>query len=323
MNLNFLKPILQAITACFLWGIVFAMPIYLDAFSSVDIVLGRFFVYGAISTLLLIYYVYLKAETDCLKYWKPATLCAIVMNIIYFTSLIYGSRFTTPAIITLIIGTGPITITIFSCLLKNERATLNLFLIPSFSIFLGLCLISFEGITNESQDLNFLQHIQGIFFGFIALVAWTWYVIFNSKVLKTNNEINPVQWTALIGTITFGFTLIGSFLHFFLTEEGYYAQFSFIHDEGKVFWIGILVLGIFCSWAAFTLWNIAGSSLHPALSGQLSILETLFGLTLIYSLQGLYPSFLEIIGGFFIISGVSFGLYSFSKNQSVTANIFE
>ncbi len=314
MNSNVLKPIIQAILACFLWGFVFAMPVYLESFSSLDIVLGRFMVYGSLSVLLLLFSTCIKKDTSCLKYWKEATLCAIVMNLIYFVSLIYGSRFTAPSIITLIIGTGPITITVFSCLLKSDRKLLNLFVFPSVVIFFGLCLISIEAIKNDVSSSTLFEHVQGLLFGLISLTAWTWYVIFNSKVLRTNHEIKPVQWTALIGTITFMFTLVGVYFQIMFNENEYFTQFSW--ELGKDFWIGILILGIFCSWAAFTLWSMAGSRLHPALVGQLSILETIFGVALIYTFQGQLPSMLEISGAFCMLLGVSWGLYSFTKSQS-------
>lgn len=314
MNPNFLKPIIQAVLACFLWGFVFAMPVYLDSFSSLDIVLGRFMVYGVLSVVLLLFYTWIKKDRSFLKYWKEASLCAIVMNLVYFAALIYGSRFTAPSIITLIIGTGPITITVFSCLLKSDKKLLYLFIFPSVVIFFGLCLISIEAIKNDVSELTFFEHVQGLLFGLISLTAWTWYVIFNSKVLRTNSEIKPVQWTALIGTITFIFALVGVAFQIMLNENAYFIQFSW--ELGKDFWIGIFVLGIFCSWAAFTLWNMAGSKLHPALSGQLSILETIFGVALIYTFQGQLPSILEISGALCMLLGVSWGLYSFTKSQN-------
>ncbi len=323
MNSKFLKPIIQAVLACFLWGIVFAMPVFLNEFSSIDIIIGRFLVYGFVSTLFFVIYSKKNKQTDCLKYWKEATLCAVIMNIIYFSSLIFGSRFTAPSIITLIIGTGPITITVFSCLLKKDKSLLSLFLFPSFIIFVGLCLMSVEAIQSEMSGLSLAEHSIGFVLGFIALVAWTWYVIFNSKVLSQNKEINPIQWTSLIGMITFFFTLIAFIFHLAYNDMEYFTQFSFQHDAGKTFWIGILTLGIFCSWAAFSLWNLAGSHLHPALSGQLSILETFFGLALIYSLQRQAPTLMEAFGAFCILSGVSYGLYSYSKKQTEQLSLIE
>lgn len=314
MSREFLKPMIQAILACFLWGMVFAMPVYLDDFSSMDIILGRFVVYGILSIICFIFFINKNQRKICLKYWKEAASCAIVMNLIYFSSLIYGSRYTSPSIITLIIGTGPITITIFSCLLNKTKKLLHLFILPSAVIFLGLCLISIESIKNDITNLTPSEHVQGFIFGLISLSAWTWYVIYNSKVLRENKEINPVHWTALIGAITFMFTLVGLYFQISLNEAEYFLQFSW--ENGKDFWFGVLVLGIFCSWAAFSLWNMAGSRLHPAISGQVSILETIFGVALIYMAQRQVPSFLEIAGAFCMLSGVSYGLYSYSKAQN-------
>ena len=319
MSLSLLKPVLQAILACFLWGIVFAMPVYLDSFSSLDIILGRFFIYGALSCLVLIYYIVFKKETDILNYCKQASFCAVIMNLIYFTSLTFGARLTAPSIITLIIGVGPITITVASCLLKKDYSLLSLFFLPSVAIFFGLCLMSIEALKSDLENLSVNEHIQGIVFGIIALSSWTWYVLYNAETLKKNTSIDPVAWTALIGTITFGFTVFGSLIYYFSHEKTYFYQFSWNEESGKLFWQGVAILGIFCSWIAFTLWNMAGAKLPAALSGQLSILETFFGVSLIYFLLNQTPTISEIVGILFIFFGVSFGLYSYAQKDKKEA----
>lgn len=319
MNLSLLKPVLQAIIACFLWGIVFAMPVYLDSFSSLDIILGRFLIYGSLSSCVLLYYILIRKETHILNYWKQALLCAVIMNLIYFTSLTFGARYTAPSIITLIIGVGPITITIASCLIKKDYNQLSLFFFPSIAIFFGLCLMSLEALKNDLEKLSIHEHIQGIFFGFIALSSWTWYVLYNADTLKKNKSIHPGAWTALIGTITFCFTAASILIYYFSQEEVYFYQFSWNEESGKLFWQGVAILGIFCSWIAFSLWNMAGAKLPAALSGQLSILETFFGVSLIYFLLNQTPTISEIIGILFIFFGVSFGLYSYAQEGAKEA----
>jgi drug/metabolite transporter (DMT)-like permease len=150
--------------------------------------------------------------------------------------------------------------------------------------------------------------------GLFALGAWSWYVIYNTQLLHKNPSINPTAWTALIGAVTLAFTLIAALIRWWTMEPAYAQQFS-IHDQGLVFIAASLVLGLLCSLTAFTLWNIASSQLPSALSGQLAILETVFGLVFIDMFQRHFPTLLEMIGILFILGGIWRGLYSFNKMQ--------
>lgn len=315
MDSAYIKSLLQAILACFLWGMVFAMPLFLNEHASIDIVLGRFFIYGLCSIFLLGYFGFVKNETTVFKFYREAFWIALIMNVLYFSALTFGSRLTSSSMITLIIGTSPVTITFFSCLIKKDKKLLSLFLIPSLLIICGLWLMSREAISEEIHLNSFSNHIKGFFFGIIALFSWTWYVIYNAKVLNEHKEINPIHWTALIGGMTFIFSLMGLSYQYIMNGPDYFLRFDFSSTSHIKFWIGIFTLGIVCSFIAFSFWNAAGQKLHPAITGQISILETFFGLTLIYILQNEFPSILEFIGAILILSGVSIGVYSYSKND--------
>ena len=66
-----------------------------------------------------------------LKYWKEAALSAIIIDLLHFAALTLGIRFTNASLITLIMGTSPITIIVFSAWMKKETNLLKMFIWPS------------------------------------------------------------------------------------------------------------------------------------------------------------------------------------------------
>lgn len=299
------KPIFYSILACFFWGGIFIIPQCLEEFNCVDIVLGRYFFFGIISLFLMCIHVFVYKEKEFLKYWKEAAICGFVMNIAYYTALNFGIRFSSPSIIALIVGTSPIAIEI--CNQNKEHLKKSSFLIPSIIILLGIILINAQTLYLDWHQLTLSQYFLGLICGLLSLGAWTWYVTFNTNFLS-KNKLNPSQWTILSGSMTLAFSLIGIGVRWLFLEEEQLSRFSVFTEEGRHLMSVILFLSVFCSWIAFTLWNTASVKLPAALSGQLAVLETVFGLIFIYLFQGQLPTFFEIIGMTLILGGIFTGM---------------
>ncbi|MDP1879546.1 MAG: DMT family transporter [Parachlamydiaceae bacterium] len=318
----FIKPVLLSVVACFLWGIIFFAPLFLENFCCIDIVLGRYFFYGILSLSFLIFF-FIKNETDFLSYWKQALLCALVMNLGYFSALVLGIRLSDPFLITLIVGLAPMVITIVSCW-KDQKEKLNFSLVfPALSIFLGLVMMNVQIIQTKWDQLSWLEYVEGIACGLISLAAWTWYVIFNNHLLKKNPDLNPHHWTILIGVMTLFIAIMGIGIRWFWIADEEMHLFSF-EVEGKLFFAISLTLGVVCSWLAFTLWNLGSAHLPAKISGQLSILETLFGLLFIYSIKLQWPTILEVAGILCILAGISGSLilhYRESEPVQTTSDV--
>ncbi|CDR33135.1 DMT family transporter [Criblamydia sequanensis] len=296
----FIKPVLYSITACLFWGLIFIVPLPLSNFSPFDIVLGRYFCFGVLSVCFFCAHFLQNKKKNHFRYWKEAILSALVMNIFYFTFLNLGLRYSSPSFIALLVGSAPIVIS-FLMYLKNKEGKSETLLLTAGAVFLGLIIVNAEGFYNEWENLSLFDFSLGILFGTLALGTWSWYVIFNTEFLKKNQDITASEWTHNIGIMTFLITLvIGSFRMFFLSEEDK-ILFS---NEGISFFIGVFTLGFFCSTVAFTLWNVASKKLSASLSGQIAILETVFGLLFIYIYYNKLPTVFEVIGILLIIGAV-------------------
>jgi drug/metabolite transporter (DMT)-like permease len=310
-----IKALIQTVLACFLWGGIFAMPLYLKDFNCTDIVLGRFFVYGILSFGTLIFYVCIKKQKCFLKYWKEAAFSAALMNLLYYVALTLGIRFSSASLMTLMMGTCPITIIAYNAWIKRETHKLSIFLFPSLAIVFGLLMMSFESLKYDAADATYLGYIEGVICGSIALATWTWFVVFNGQFIKNHRDINPFQWTTLMGVITLFYTIVIITGKYLCLGSEYFEQFNWENESGRIFITGALTLGFLCSWIAFALWNAANFHLPPVLAGQLSILETIFGLIFIFMIKETLPTHMQLIGIFLILFGIFFALYFFMKND--------
>lgn len=304
--------VFYTVLACVLWSFSFLGPVLLNSFSCIDIVLGRFFVFGIVSVL---YFSHKFSEKKaCFAYWPQAAISALAINFGCFIALTLGIRFSSAAVIALIIGMAPMVITTIECR-KTNQPFIKL-IGPIVSIILGIILVNMEALRSDLQSLRFDQYIVGLFLGGLALTFWVWYILNNTKFLQDHPEINPIDWTAMLGVASLVFSLLGILIRGFTIDSTELIEFSLQSGQGYYFLLIVTVLGIFSTWCAFILWNMASSKLPPTLMGQLAILETVFALGFIYLVQHQWPTVQEITGIIFIIGGVWRGLVNYQKQKA-------
>ncbi|MBS0654936.1 MAG: DMT family transporter [Verrucomicrobia bacterium] len=303
-----LVAIIQMVVACLLWGLTLAVPLFLDGFACTDIVLGRFFFYGLFALAISLFYLCVKKERHFLRYWKEAALTALIMNFANFGALTLGLRYTCGSLMTLIVGISPISIMLLSSWMKGERQGISLYFWPASFIFFGLVCVNIEALGTEARDIAFWDYVKGMCFGLMALATWSWYVVYNGKFMQKHSDVNASQWTALIGTMTLFFTIVAMSVLYGVFGSDYFYQFHWEHGLGRMFLAASVLLGVFSSWVAYALWNAASASISPALGGQLSILQTIFGLCFVCAIEQSVPSMLEFVGIALILVGVSSAL---------------
>lgn len=309
-----LKPVLYSVLACFFWGAIFVVPLYLTEFCCFDIVLGRYFSYGVVSLVMLAFCLMIERQMSFLIHWKQACLFVLVMNFGYYASLIWGIRYSSAAVIALIVGLSPITVALFSGWQEGIRPARMLW-ISGASIMIGLTLVNVHALQADLETLTLGHYVGGLVFGVLCLAAWSWYVVANSAFLREHPEVNPRHWTILMGVVTLAFTLLGITLRWVTMGADEWAGMFLTQEVTLRYVWGMAALGILCSWVGFTLWNAASPKLPTALSGQLAILETVFGLVFVYMAEQKIPSFLELAGVSAILGGVWMGLSSYKSAE--------
>ena len=302
-----------ALAACFIWGLIFVVPSYMKGFSSMEVVLGRYFFYGVISSLI---FFKSKLQGSCkypLNIWKKAAVFSFVYTMGYYIFVVLALGYSSPAICALILGISPIAIAFYGNFRQREVSFKSLIL-PSLVILCGLIIINIPHLLASAAPSSYFL---GLLCSFFALAAWSWYVVANSRFLKSHPQVHSGDWSTLIGvTCLFWVFLFALVLGLFFKNHFGIEKFLTFTPELKTFLIGSIILGVLCAWVGAFLWNKASLRLPVSLAGQLTIFETIFGVIFVYVLQRHMPTLLESIGIGMLLFAVVYGVRQFAKSNS-------
>jgi drug/metabolite transporter (DMT)-like permease len=298
-----------ALGACCIWGLIFVVPQFMSGFTSIEVSLGRYLFYGLISSAL---FLKAKCQGRC-RYprsiWKKALLLSLV-TVVGYTCLILSLRYSTPAVSALILGISPIAMAFYGNWRQKEVPFRSL-ITPSVLILLGLVMINLPHL-KESSSPSF--YILGLLCSVAALTAWSWYVVANSRFLKSHPEVHSNEWSTLIGIGTLVWVVIGALCFvLFFGDHLHKKAYMTLNPELIRFLIGGAILGLLCSWVGAFLWNRASLSLPTSLTGQLTIFETLFGVLFVYLIEQRAPPMIEGIGIVILLVAIIYGIRQFTS----------
>jgi drug/metabolite transporter (DMT)-like permease len=306
------KGIICALAACLVWGLIFVIPYYIHGFDSFETALGRHFVYGSLSLILLLGFNSHKLREYSRALWGRAFLFALVANIVYYSCVVCGVRYSSPSITALILGVSPVVIAFYGNWQERQCHTGKLVL-PAFCLLIGLAMVNWPVF--QEQQFNY-DYLVGIAMSCIATVAWCWFVVANALFLKKNPEIAPAEWSTLVGTATLFWVLALGIGYEAWHGAEYWQRLITPSAELASLVMGCLILGIVCSWFGASLWNTASANLPIALAGQLTIFETVFGVLLDYGLQQKLPPTIELSGMVLMVGAIMYSIYLFQDSSA-------
>lgn len=298
------KGTVYALSACFVWGLIFVVPQFMSGFSAIEVALGRYAFYGIISL-----FIFSRAwlQGNCrypLQIWIKALFFSLVTTIIYYTCLVLALRYSTPAICALILGISPIAIAYYGNW-KQKECSFKKLILPSILILAGLVIINVPHL--EASDSS-SRYILGLLCSLFALISWSWYVVANSQFLK-NNSVSSNEWSTMIGVATlFWVILCGLILIVGFKSQLDIQKYVSMSPELINFLIGCAILGSLCSWLGAFLWNKASIHLPVSLAGQLMIFETIFGVLFVYTVAQDLPSKMDLFGILLLLGAVAYGI---------------
>jgi drug/metabolite transporter (DMT)-like permease len=303
---------IYALSACFIWGLIFVVPQFMTGFSSIEVALGRYFLYGVVSSLIFLKsLLQRKCRYSPLIWWKAAYF-SLISTIFYYTFVVLALRYSTPAICALILGISPVTIAFYGNWKQRETSFKSL-IIPSILIVCGLVIIN---IPHLEATASHSTYVLGLICCLLALGAWSWYVVANSRFLKTHPEVRSSDWSTLIGVMTLAWVaLFALFLGLLFENQLRLEKYITWNSELAHFLIGSAILGLLCSWVGAFLWNKASLHLPVALAGQLTIFETIFGVIFVYLLQKQMPPALESLGIIVLLLAIVYGIRQFARRK--------
>jgi drug/metabolite transporter (DMT)-like permease len=181
-------------------------------------------------------------------------------------------------------------------------------------ILFGLVVINAPHLMENSSPSSY---VLGLTCSFLALVAWSWYVVANARLLKQHPKLLPSDWSTLMGVATlFWVVFFGLFLYLFFEDFLHTEKYFTPSKELTSFIIGCVVLGLICSWVGAVLWNKASLRLPVSLAGQLTIFETVFGVLFFYILEQNIPPPLESVGIVVLLFAVVYGIRQFTREKA-------
>lgn len=289
------RSILAGLLAGALWGLVFVLPRLIPAFSSTEVTLGRYSVYGLIAVFA------------CLSSWRshraaftPALLgqalwLGLLGNVLYFTLLVFAVRWAGTGLTGLIIGTIPIWV----MLLGRPKHLSFVAIVPGLLCTLAGLWLMHGAVAGQQAGSQFNA---GVLCALAALLCWTAYAILNARFLQRQPALSNVVWTNALGLAT----LLGTLPLFLLSEPGFLQRLN--SSQGLAFITISLAMGGGASWLATWLWNRASQTLPTSLTGQLIVSETLFALAYGYAYEQRWPGGMEWLAVALFVLGISLSI---------------
>lgn len=316
-----LQGILCALGAGILWGLVFVTPLWLSDYPAMLLSFGRYAAFGLIAVVIAWFSRSALKQLTANDWWV-ATQLSLVGNLIYYCGIAAAVQMSGAPLTSAIIGTLPVVIALtanFSARGTAQYVAIGRIAPALILILIGLFLVNFEELSIiKTSTSSASMYWRGIGFALLALVAWTWYPIRNSRWLKANPQTSSSAWATAQGLTTLPLALCGllGFWAWLQSGQTSYPNFAFPLGPKPELFIGLmLLLGFAASWLGTLLWNRASQLLSASLAGQLIVFETLAALLYAYLLRGASPEISTIAGITLLILGVVLGVRAFQVTR--------
>jgi len=280
-----------------LWGLVFLAPELVRAFTPLDLTIGRYLAYGAISALLIAprwRALFGRVGRDGL-----VALCwlALAGNTLYYILLASAVQTGGIAMTSLVIGFLPVAVTIIG---SRQRDAVPLArLAPSLLLCAGgaVC-IGWQAVAAPASG-SVAAQVTGLLCAIGALVSWTGFAVGNRSWLGRLGDVSAHDWNLMIGVVTGAQAL--------LLIPAALVVGTAAHDGGE--WLrfaGVSAgVALFASIAGNALWNRMSRLLPLTLVGQMILFETLFALIYGFLWEQRLPTPLEILAFGLLVTSVT------------------
>ncbi len=310
---NVMVGVFDALCAGLLWGVVFVAPLLLPNYPATLLTFGRYLAFGLV-TLPIAWWFRAELKQLTKRDWWIATKLSLIGNFLYYLTLSAAIKLAGAPLPTLIIGTLPVVIAVFSNL-GTEKSFQWKSLAPSLVLIAaGLLFVNADQLRRINEGGDSTTYAMGAALAWIAVAAWTWYPIHNARWLRKHTQHSSMTWASAQGLVTLPIALVGFVIVL--------TALRFNHERFLGTWLGpdpalfvglMFTMGFCASWLGTFLWNMASKNTPTALTGQLIVFETLAALSYAYLVYARAPSAYEAIGIALLIVGVIVGVRTFAK----------
>ena len=284
-----------------LWGAAFIVPYVLHDFPSELITIFRYLVYGVTSIAVLLLFGLGNARIS-LPIFMAANAISFCGNVGYYLFLTLGVKYSGFVYPALIIGLLPVSVILFGACQDKGKSVLGL--LPGIGLIIfGIVLINLLNVNDASGFTLDADHVRGIVFSLLALLLLTIYCIVNARFLKSNIGISSLRWAGLLGVCALLQSLLLALFAYVFVGHDLSVFTAYSADRLVAFMLGVVFLGVFVSYVAMWLWNVASRHISSIVAGRVLCLETIFALAYGYMLDARMPHSFELLAICLIVSG--------------------
>lgn len=294
-----------------LWGMVFLAPELANTFAPLELAIGRYLAYGALSVILIARRWRALVALLTRRDWLSLAWLAITGNTLYYILLSAAVQTGGIAMTSLVIGFLPVAVTIIGS--RDHGAVPLRALAPS----LGLCVagavcIGWQAVGAQVSGTGSIS-LLGLLCAVGALTSWTAYAVGNSRCLARLRQVSVHDWSLLTGLVTGAQALV---LVPFALLVG-----QLRHDSAQ--WLHLaevsVAVALLASIAGNALWNRMNRLLPLTLAGQMILFETLFALIYGFTWEQRMPTVFETMAFVLLIAGVTSCLAAHRRPSAVMA----
>lgn len=280
-----------------LWGVIFLVPAVLHGFNPLQLALGRYLAYGALSLVVLLPRIRHLSRRLVAHDWISLLWLSLTGNLVYYALVAFAVQSAGGAATSLVVGLVPVVIAQAASSAPGAVPLRRLAAALSLSV-IGVCLIAWQALSSETMNTPWAARCLGLFCAACALVSWSAYSIGNSRALARLPDVTGHDWSLLTGLMT-------GFLALLCSPLAWVWQGA-AHTGGdwSVFWLTSTGVAVLASILGSACWNRASRILPLSLSGQMIVFETLFALVYTFAWQRRWPTGMECVAMVCLLAGV-------------------
>ena len=277
-----------------LWGLVFLAPELVAGFTPLQLTIGRYAAYGALSAVLIAPRWRAVRAQITRREWAKLMVLAFTGNTLYYVLLAAAVQTGGIAMTSLVIGFLPVTVTIVGS--RDHGAVPLTKLAPSLALCAaGALCIGWQAVVGPADAST---QLIGLLYALGALASWASFAISNSRALVRLGGISPHDWSLLTGLVT-GLQALALVPLTILTEPMRHAGTEWLKLAGVS-----LGVAVFASIAGNALWNRMSRLLPLTMVGQMILFETLFALLYGFLWERRLPRPLELAAFGLVVASV-------------------
>jgi drug/metabolite transporter (DMT)-like permease len=305
------------ITGAF-WGMTFVAPTAVRPYSELDLAILRYLAFGATSLALMALSVRFRPGPIGWRRALMALWLGLTGYVTYYLFVAFAVRYSGPAIAPLIIGLLPVLLPIYANW-RDKTVPWRLLAAPLAIIAVGLGLINAAALAQAATAEARREVWFGVFLATCALIVWLYYAVLNAKAMRAPDAPSALGWTSLQGLGAMAGVLPLVVLAPLMGWSEIPSR-GFAGLEGASLLLWGVATGVLGSWVAQYFWTLASKRLPLALSAQLIVSETVFGLIYGFLWQGRWPFAQEWLGAGLLLTGVMLGVHLFTRKPGGVAH---